>query len=150
MRAGASMFGIMKRPRMRFLHVFGVIALLAAGPLIAAEGPLAAYLWEARPVVVFADSPKDPRYQRQMEDFSRREPDIAARDVVLLTDTDPAADGPLRQKLRPRGFMLVLIGKDGEIKLRRPHPMSVDALTRLIDRIPLRQQEIDEQRRLQD
>ncbi|WP_246209475.1 DUF4174 domain-containing protein [Pikeienuella piscinae] len=135
---------------MHLLHALGVIALLASGPLHAAENPLAGYLWEARPVVVFADSPKDPRYQKQMEDFARREPDILERDVVLLTDTDPAANGPLRQKLRPRGFMMVLIGKDGEIKLRRPNPMSVDALTRLIDRIPLRQQEIDERRRLQD
>lgn len=144
------MFGAMKRPCMRFLHILGFIALLASGPLIAAENPLAEYLWEARPVIVFADSPKDPRYQRQMEDFARREPEILARDVVLLTDTDPAAKGPLRIELRPRGFMMVLIGKDGEIKLRKPHPMSVDALTRLIDRIPLRQQEIKERRRLQD
>lgn len=110
------------------------------------ERSLQSYLWEARPVVIFADSPKDPRFISQMEEFRQREAAIAERDIVLFTDTEPQAGGPLRKALRPRGFMMVLIGKDGEIKLRTPHPMDVDALTRLIDRMPLRQREIEERR----
>lgn len=129
---------------MRLALIAGMIftAFAASGE----ERSLDSYLWEARPVVVFADSPKDPRFVRQMENFSRRMADMKTRDVVLLTDTDPSADGPLREALRPTGFAMILIGKDGEIKLRAPHPMSVDALTRLIDRMPMRQQEIEERR----
>ena len=33
------------------------------------------------------------------------------RDVVVIADTDPAARSAIRTKLRPRGFMLVLIAK---------------------------------------
>ena len=62
--------------------------------------------------------------------------------MVVLTDTDPAADSALRQTFRPRGFMLVLVGKDGQIKLRKPLPWDVRELSRAIDKSPLRQQEL--------
>ncbi|MEX2520004.1 MAG: DUF4174 domain-containing protein [Paracoccaceae bacterium] len=131
---------------MRLAFVLGFIAAVAAGPIAADENPLDAYLWEARPVVVFADNPKDPRYISQMADFDRRAADLQDREMILLTDTDPAAKGPLRQALRPRGFTIVLIDKDGEIMVRAPHPTKADALTRLIDRTELRQQEVRERR----
>jgi hypothetical protein len=67
---------------------------------------------------------------------------LAARDVVVITDTDPAARSELRQKLRPRGFALVLIGKDGVIYLRKPAPWHVREITRSIDKLPMRQQEL--------
>ena len=68
------------------------------------------------------------------------------RDVVVFVDTDPKARSALRKKLRPRGFMLAIIGKDGQIKLRKPLPWDVRELTRSIDKMPLRRQEIDEAR----
>lgn len=131
---------------MRLALVFSFAASLLAAAALAQDEPLAAYLWEKRVVVVFSDSPKDPRFTRQMEDFAQREADTADRDVIVLTDTAPRENGPLRRELRPRGFMMVLIDKDGEIKLRAPHPMAVDALTRMIDRTPMRQQEVEERR----
>jgi len=48
----------------------------------------------------------------------------------------------LRTKLRPRGFMLVLIGKDGGVKLRKPLPWDVRELSRTIDTMPMRQREM--------
>ena len=82
-----------------------------ASPLPAEEADLDAYLWTARPVVVFADSDADPRFVEQMELLDRGASALEERDVVVITDTDPAARSAIRQKLRPRGFMLVLIGK---------------------------------------
>lgn len=131
---------------MRFAFVLGFIAAIAAGPIAADEKPLDAYLWEARPVILFADSPKDPRYIRQIADFEGRAAELADREMILLTDTDPAAKGPLREALRPRGFTIVMIDKDGEILIRAPHPTEADALTGLIDRTNLRQQEVKERR----
>ena len=64
--------------------------------------------------------------------------------MIIITDTDPAARSPLRQELRPRGFGLVLVGKDGRVALRKPAPWDVRELTRSIDKMPLRQQEIRE------
>lgn len=103
---------------------------------------LSEFLWKNRPLVVLADTPDDPRYVQQMTLIEDRSDELAERDVVVLTDTDPAARGPLRQKLRPRGFMLVLVGKDGTIYLRKPFPWDVREITRVIDKLPLRQQEI--------
>lgn len=98
--------------------------------------------WRKRPLVVFADTPADPRYVEQMEYLTGRIEALAARDVVVVTDTDPGARSSWRQKLRPRGFQLVLMGKDGEIYLRKPAPWAVREITRSIDKLPIRQQEL--------
>lgn len=100
------------------------------------------FLWTKRPIIVFADSPDDTRYAEQMQLLATDPDALSRRDVVVLTDTDPAARGPLRQALRPRGFGLVLIDKDGEVKLRKPLPWSTREITRSIDKWPSRQQEI--------
>lgn len=111
---------------------------------------LGEYLWLKRPVVVFADTENDPRFQQQMDLLTNRLADLAIRDVVVLTDTDPTTLSPLREKLRPRGFMLVLIGKDGSVYLRKPFPWSVREISRSIDKMPLRQQEIRDRRDRRD
>ena len=104
------------------------------------------FLWIKRPLVVFADSPADPRYTLQMEYLTERLEYLDERDVVVLTDTDPSAKSALRQRLRPRGFMLVLMGKDGTIYLRKPLPWDVREISRVIDKMPMRQQEIRDRR----
>ena len=96
----------------------------------------------ARPVVVFADSPNDPRFAEQIELLLSRALDLAARHVIIVTDTDPAAASPLRLMLRPHGFALVLIDTDGRVALRKPEPWDVRELTRVIDKMPSRLREI--------
>jgi len=113
----------------------------------APEPDLDALLWIARPLVIFADSPDDPRFGEQMQMLDAGATDMADRSVVVLTDTDPAANGPLRQALRPRGFGLVLIDTDGTIVQRRPAPTSVRDLAGAIDRLPSRRQETGSMRR---
>lgn len=100
--------------------------------------------WIKRPLVVFADTPADPRYVEQMEYITDRFDALEERDVVVITDTDPAARSAWRQKLRPRGFGLVLIGKDGAIYLRKPEPWRVREIVRSIDKLPARQREMRE------
>lgn len=112
----------------------------------AGDVDLGEFLWLARAVVVFADTPNDPRFAQQMKALTSRPDDLALRDVVIITDTDPAADTALRERLRPRGFMMALVGKDGTVKLRKPLPWSLRELTRSIDKMPLRQQEIRDRR----
>lgn len=104
------------------------------------------YLWIARPLLVFASSPADPLFIQQMQYINRELDRLAERDVVVIVDTDPSAQTDVRTRLRPRSFMLALIGKDGEIKFRKPLPWSVRELTRSIDKMPIRQQEIRDRR----
>ena len=114
-----------------------------------ATAELDTYLWLNRPILIFADSPNDPRYIQQLELLNALPDDLIDRDVVVLTDTDPSAETALRTKFRPRGFMMVLIGKDGGVKLRKPFPWSVRELSRVIDKMPMRQQEVRDRRAAQ-
>ena len=127
-----------------------LLIAIAALPATALPGsaqeadPLAEYLWVARPVVIFADSPLDPRVAEQLAEFEEQAEELEERDVVVIVDTDP--DSALRDVLRPRDFQFVLIGKDGEVKYRRPDPVPVRELSRLIDRMPSRQDELQAER----
>lgn len=102
------------------------------------------FLWLKRPLVIFADTPADPRYVEQMAYITQRLDVLNSLDVVVITDTDPDASSDLRKMLRPRGFGLVLIGKDGVIYLRKPAPWHVREIVRTIDKLPMRQQELRE------
>lgn len=104
------------------------------------------FKWQHRPVVIFADSALDPAFEEQMSLLRAREDELRARDVVVITDTAPEPLSALRRKLRPRGFMLVLIGKDGMVKIRKPFPWDVREISRSIDKMPIRQREIREQK----
>ncbi|WP_295049384.1 DUF4174 domain-containing protein [uncultured Paracoccus sp.] len=100
------------------------------------------FLWNARPVVVFADTPDDPAFREQIRMLTGRNDALIERDVVVITDSDPAAGSAWRQQLHPRGFSMVIIDKDGQVKQRRPLPWDVREISRAIDRLPLRRQEI--------
>jgi hypothetical protein len=108
----------------------------------ASEVSLADFQWIARPIVVFADTPADPRFGQQMDLITSRIDILALRDVVVIVDTDPAAMSSVRTQLRPRGFMLAMLAKDGTVFQRKPSPWDVREITRAIDKLPQRQQEI--------
>ncbi len=113
------------------------------GPYEAAEiGDLDQFLWLRRPVVVFADTPNDPNFRRQMQAIEADVAGLEERDVVVIIDTDPEARSAVRQRLRPRGFSLVLMDKDGEVKRRAPAAWSIRELVHAIDRFPLRREEM--------
>lgn len=98
--------------------------------------------WKARLVVVFADTAQDPAYLRQMRALEAGVPALIEREAVVVVDTDPAADSAWRRVLRPEGFALVLIDKDGTVMLRKPVPWDMREISRAIDRFPQRRQEL--------
>jgi hypothetical protein len=107
------------------------------GPVPASEVVEADLLFQRRPVIVFADSPADPAFVRQMELLTRYYPQFEARDVILITDTDPANPSSLRKKLRPRGFSLVLMDKDWKPMIRKPLPWEGREIVNSIDKMPI-------------
>lgn len=141
---------------MRPLHALVLAALLpfaaaadgaptdapAYGPLPAEAVIFADQMYVTRPLVVFADSPNDPNYIRQIELINRALPTLQERDVVIITDTDPEARSEWRQKLRPRGFSLVIMDKDLKPVVRKPNPWTVREIAAAIDKLPLRRQEM--------
>ncbi len=100
------------------------------------------FKWIARPVIVFADTPNDPRFIEQMQLLAARPEPLIERDVVIIIDTDPAANSAIRTALRPRGFALVVLQKDGAVGFRRPAPRDVREITRSIDNFSFRQEEL--------
>jgi len=100
------------------------------------------FQWIAWPVIVFADTPNDPRFIEQMQLLAARPEPLIERDVVIIFETDPAANSAIRTALRPRGFALVVLQKDGAVGFRRPAPRDVREITRSIDNFSLRQEEM--------
>ena len=104
------------------------------------------FVWRARVLVVFAETEFDPLFQRQIELLDTDLAALAERDVVIVMDTDADNRSDLRNALRPRGFGLVLVDKDGRVALRKPQPWDIREISRAIDSTPLRQLEIEERR----
>ena len=136
-----------------------VIAVFFAAPALSQEGSavgkealffsmdevdLSQFKWKKRPVVVFAESDLDPAFVEQMELLRARPGELDARDVVVISDTEPEPLSDLRRKLRPRGFMLVIMNKEGTVNVRKPFPWDVREISRSIDKMPVRKREIRE------
>jgi hypothetical protein len=128
-----------------------LLAFMALAPAAAAEPmqPIAAdtvrladFLYTARVVVVFAPAPEDPNFIRQMEMLAEDTGQLAARGVVLIVDTDPAAKSAVRTSLRPSAFSLVIVDKDGNTALRKPRPWSLREIIHAIDKFPSRRDEM--------
>lgn len=116
------------------------------GPIPADGVMLADFLWLKRPLVIFADTPADPAFHRQMQMLAERPDMLEERDVIIITDTDPANPSDMRIRLRPRGFVMVLVDKNGKVILSRPTPRSVREISAAIDKTPLRREELLELR----
>lgn len=143
----------MKRLLPVVIATFFALPALAAGTQSDTDVPLFTTMdqinlnelkWKKRPVVVFADSVNDPAFIAQMDFLHADEAELLARDVIVIVDTEPDVRSDLRLKMRPRGFMLVLVGKDGDVKIRKPFPWSVREISRSIDKMPIRKREIRE------
>ncbi|SLN60763.1 hypothetical protein ROJ8625_03083 [Roseivivax jejudonensis] len=105
---------------------------------------LSAYRWENRPVLLFAPSPDDPEFRRQVATLEAAQPDVEDRDIVVLSDTDPQAGGALRARFAPDGFLFVLVGKDGGVKRTETAPVAAADLFGTIDAMPMRRREMSQ------
>ncbi|MEO1275268.1 MAG: DUF4174 domain-containing protein [Pseudomonadota bacterium] len=144
-----------RAPLLRGL-VTGVLVWTALTTLAIAE-PLAQYAWEARPVVVFAKDAGDRDLGRQLaelaaypaERVSRQMPVIAVIGARVSVDGVPSKiDATALRRhygVSQAAFAVLLIGKDTGVKLRRETSVSAATLFALIDTMPMRQRERDEE-----
>lgn len=100
------------------------------------------FIWVNRMIVVMADTPNDPQLERQLNELRERASEFLARDAVVIFDAHPQDRSPLRQVLRPSGFVTAIIDKDGEVKARRPAVRTGREFMAIIDRFPSRRQEM--------
>ena len=58
-------------------------------PIPAEDVTLDEFLWQQRPIVIFADSANDPAFQTQLLYLADDPGELIKSDVIILTDTDP-------------------------------------------------------------
>ncbi len=110
---------------------FGLMAAIAA-----AQPP-------DRLVVVVA-RPGDPRINQQHAALERAGDALRERDVVVQ-DITPETARRQRPELAVGPttiFEVLLVGKDGGVKLRREQPVAASEIVALIDTMPMRRQEM--------
>jgi hypothetical protein len=130
-----------------------MVAALALTP--SAASAMSVYQWKKRPVVVFAPSESDARLVRQKATINGARTSFLDRDVVVVYVIGGVAShdlgpGPgmsgaaLRSRFRASegAFRVLLVGKDGGIKLDSPAPIAANDLFGEIDRMPMRRDEI--------
>jgi hypothetical protein len=116
---------------------------------------LSDYLWQRRPLLLFAPSESDPRLGETMRRIAASRCDFVDRDMVLgriVTDGTSTLDGHVvgtnqAQRLMSEfgigaeSFSVVLLGKDGGEKLRAADVPDLQAIYAVIDGMPMRARE---------
>ena len=119
---------------------------------------LKAYQWKNRLLILFAPSEDDPVYQSFKEQLERRNQEVQERDLLIFhvpeTGEGRVAHLPLnkdqvvflrkRFSILPGQLIVILIGKDGEVKLRGELPLELSEIFSVIDAMPMRRREIRE------
>jgi hypothetical protein len=134
---------------MRRRRVLAAVGLaVAPGAMARAQG-VEALRWRKRVVLVFAP-PGDPRVQGQREALARLGTKGDDRDLQLVSVEGGRVEPPLedaralrrRYRVQRQAFVVVLIGKDGGVKLRQADVLSADQLARTVDAMPMRRSEM--------
>ena len=131
----------------------GISAAIAPAQATAAE--LSDYLWQSRPLLVFAPSEGDPRLGETMRRIEASRCDFVDRDMVLgrivaegtstldgdVVDTTQAQRLASEFGIGANGFSVVLIGKDGGEKWRVNDVPDLSTIYAVIDGMPMRGRE---------
>ena len=127
---------MLKLLRFAFILFFASSAYVTANSLdityVEPDTEIRNLIWEKRIVLVFSNSHLDPKLKQQIEMFTSDPVALLSRDVQVFVDHTPEPNSNLRKRFRPKGFLIILIGKDGQIKLRKNTPWSAREITRVI------------------
>ncbi len=117
-------------------------AVLGAG----AQDPLTRYRDQRRVLLIFAPAAGDPRLKRQRVQDGRLTSGPDDRDLVVVETIGPggAQGAALRRRAgaAPSLFQVVLMGKDGGVKLRSARVVAAERLAAVIDAMPMRREEM--------
>ncbi|WP_019370404.1 DUF4174 domain-containing protein [Sphingomonas sp. HT-1] len=120
--------------------------LMTASLIAAASTSVAAMQWQKRVLLVSAPQANDPARAEQRRIVAGWKAGAVERDLAVVEIVGDrvlgASDAPaaLRQRygLSSAAFGVVLIGKDGGVKLRQTRPIPAAILEETIDAMPMR------------
>lgn len=151
---------VRQRPYRQFVRsALAVIALSASAVLVPAQAvaaELSDYLWQRRPLMVFAPTDSDPRLVETIARIDASRCAFIDRDMVLgvivrrgsSTLDGQIVDAVQAQRLSsqfgigPNSFSVVLIGKDGGEKMRVNDVPDTASIYAVIDGMPMRGREM--------
>jgi len=145
-----------------FLLLLAVVSMAHAGEKGSfADLDLNALRWKNRVLVLFSPSESDASFQSQKQGLASREEEVADRDLLILEIIEQGKSRAGNQLLSIKSvqdirkrlgvqtgpFQVLLIGKDGGVKLRSREPVSIKDLFGLIDSMPMRRQEMESRKK---
>jgi hypothetical protein len=141
----------------RFAVIFLILIGLAVwAPKEALSMDLTQFQWKNRLLFLFAEDANDPFFKNLQSQIMAQKAEVDDRDLIVfeLPATGPARMGPTpldRQQadsirthfdIPSNTFSLILVGKDGGIKLKREDRVDLSDVFGLIDSMPMRQGEM--------
>jgi hypothetical protein len=116
------------------------------------------YQWKNRLLLLFTPSLDEPRYQDLKKALTMQEEEVMDRDLLVFhivengqtrLGNSPLSESSgdyLREKFSTKSgtFTVLLIGKDGGVKLRREGRVKLKEIFSLIDSMSMRQREMRE------
>jgi hypothetical protein len=138
---------------------FILIALNLCAPGETTPMDLTQFKWKNRLLFLFAPDRNHPFYKHLHSQIIDQKPEVEDRDLVIFTillqgpsqmnataiDRQEADSIRDRFMIPPKAFSLILIGKDGGIKLKRNDQVDLAEVFELIDSMPMRQNEMRQQ-----
>ena len=135
---------------------FILIALNLCVPGEATPMDLTQFQWKNRLLFLFAPDRSHPFYDHLYSQIVEQKSEVEDRDLVVFSvllrgssqmnttaiDRQEADSFRDRFKIPPNEFSLILIGKDGGIKLRRNDQVDLAEVFELIDSMPMRRNEM--------
>ena len=140
-------FAVLSHPRLLPYKLLTATALLAICFSAHAE-QLKEYLWTNRVMVTFASEKSAPERLSIIKQIAEHPCEFRKRDMVHIDLIAGSNDyQALSQKfsITDKEFKLVLVGKDGKVKLTTNSP-SIKELFAFIDSMPLRKREVSTER----
>ena len=119
---------------------------------------LAQFQWKNRLLFLFAEDANNPFFKNLQSQIRAQKAEVDDRDLIVF---EVPAQGPARMNTSPlnkkeadsirnhfavpsNAFNLILVGKDGGIKLKRSDPVDLREVFGLIDSMPMRQREMQQ------
>jgi hypothetical protein len=117
---------------------------------------LAQFQWKNRLLFIFAQDVSHPLLKGLQSQIAAQKAEVEERDLIVF---EVPAQGPARMNTNPldqqeadsirnhfavpcNAFSLILVGKDGGIKLKRSDQVDLSEVFGLIDSMPMRQREM--------
>ena len=145
---------------MKALTVIIYITMVAViyGPMEIMAMDLAQFQWKNRLLFLVAPDSSNPLFKSLHSELHAQQAEVKDRDLVVFevlereaskmntTPIDPQAADSIRDRfsVSPNIFSLILVGKDGGIKLKRYDQVSLEEIFDLIDSMPMRQREMQQ------